>query len=244
MGGLAYASPVAIPVGSDPHSIRMGDFNGDGLDDLAVANDKDNSVGILLGGAGGAFAAEVSYGVGLVPKGVAIGDVDNDGNLDVVAGNTGGNYPSCCVAGEGDNISVLYGAGDGTFSAAVEFETGRTIFAAVVADFNGDGLNDIATANYDDQSVSILMGVAGGQSAVDLSWEPSNDGVGSGVAGYRIYRDGSGAPIAEVGSGNTSYRDTGLSPNTNYSYTVSAFDAATPENESAESASESVQTLP
>ena len=244
MGGLAYASPVAIPVGSDPHSIRVGDLNGDGMDDLAVANDKDNSVGILLGGAGGAFAAEVSYAVGLVPKGVAIGDVDNDGNLDVVAGNTGGNYPSCCVAGEGDNISVLYGAGDGTFSAAVEFETGRTIFAAVVADFNSDGLNDIATANYDDQSVSILMGVAGGQSAVDLSWEPSNDGAGSGVAGYRIYRDGSGVPIAEVGSGNTSYRDTGLSPNTNYSYTVSAFDAATPENESAESASESVQTLP
>ncbi|HOO71612.1 MAG TPA: hypothetical protein PK926_07610 [Spirochaetota bacterium] len=55
---------------------------------------------------------------------------------------------------------------------------------------------------------------------VTLSWDASSDNVG--VAGYRVYRDGS-----EVGtSGSTSYTDTTVSADTGYSYTVSAYDAA------------------
>jgi len=58
-------------------------------------------------------------------------------------------------------------------------------------------------------------------SQINLSWTPASDNVG--VAGYKIYRGG--GQIAAVTSG-TSYQDTGLSPATAYTYTVSAFDAA------------------
>ena len=55
---------------------------------------------------------------------------------------------------------------------------------------------------------------------IDLSWTPSYDGVG--VDEYRILRDGS--PVGTASG--PSYSDTGLSPNTAYSYEVVAADAA------------------
>ncbi|MFQ5964197.1 MAG: fibronectin type III domain-containing protein [Candidatus Scalinduaceae bacterium] len=57
-------------------------------------------------------------------------------------------------------------------------------------------------------------------SQINLSWIASKDNVG--VAGYKIYRDG----IQITTTANTSYQDTGLSPSTAYTYTVSAYDAA------------------
>ncbi len=55
---------------------------------------------------------------------------------------------------------------------------------------------------------------------INLSWAPSTDNVG--VAGYRVYRNGSQISV----SATSSYSDTALAPSTTYSYTVSAFDAA------------------
>jgi chitodextrinase len=71
--------------------------------------------------------------------------------------------------------------------------------------------------------------------AVALSWNASTDNVG--VAGYNIYRNGT-----KVGtSSGATYSDTGLSPNTTYTYTVSAYDAAG--NTSAASSSVQATTL-
>src|SRR3954469_2631199 len=64
---------------------------------------------------------------------------------------------------------------------------------------------------------------------VQLSWAASTD-VGTGVAGYRVYRDGGANPIANVTT--TSYTDSNLNPQTSYSYNVRAFDGANPPNES------------
>ena len=57
---------------------------------------------------------------------------------------------------------------------------------------------------------------------IDLSWSQSNDNVG--VTGYTVYRDG--VPLTTVGGTTTTYQDTTVVPNTTYSYTVDAFDAA------------------
>jgi len=78
-------------------------------------------------------------------------------------------------------------------------------------------------------------------SQVQLSWNASTDD-GVGVAGYRLYRDGSNTPIANVTV--THYTDTGLASNTAYTYTLRAYDAATPANESALTAAVSVTTPP
>jgi lysophospholipase L1-like esterase/chitodextrinase len=73
---------------------------------------------------------------------------------------------------------------------------------------------------------------------VDLVWDASTDTGGSGVAGYKVYRDG--ALVASVTA--TSYRDTGLTEKTDYSYQVSAFDHGAPANESAKSSPSEVTT--
>jgi chitodextrinase len=71
-------------------------------------------------------------------------------------------------------------------------------------------------------------------SSVTISWNASTDNVG--VAGYRVYRNGS-----QIGTtSSTSFTDSGLSSGTSYSYNVAAFDAAG--NTSAQSAGLSVTT--
>lgn len=66
-----------------------------------------------------------------------------------------------------------------------------------------------------------------------LTWDASTDSDSSGVAGYKLYRDGSVAATI-VGAANLTYTDTGLHAGTAYDYTISAYDTAA--NESSQSA--------
>jgi chitodextrinase/regulation of enolase protein 1 (concanavalin A-like superfamily) len=75
--------------------------------------------------------------------------------------------------------------------------------------------------------------------SVSLAWNASTDS-GTGVAGYRIYRNGGASPIAT--STTTSFTDGGRTPGTTYTYRVSAIDRATPANESAQSAAVTATT--
>ena len=70
-----------------------------------------------------------------------------------------------------------------------------------------------------------LQATALSSSRIDLTWTASTDAGGSGLSGYRIFRDGGATPIATVTT--TSYSDTGLAASTLYTYTVRAVDGAT-----------------
>jgi hypothetical protein len=83
-----------------PCSVAIGDLNGDGRPDLAVANNW-STVGVLLGLSGGTFAAAATYSSGgTYPYSVAIGDLNGDGRLDLAVANSGDH-------GVGDNVAVL-----------------------------------------------------------------------------------------------------------------------------------------
>ena len=69
-----------------------------------------------------------------------------------------------------------------------------------------------------------LAAVATAGSQVDLSWSGSTDNVG--VTGYRVYRNGSGTPMAALGGSARSFTDDTVQPGTGYTYQVSAVDAA------------------
>jgi uncharacterized repeat protein (TIGR03806 family) len=84
-----------------------------------------------------------------------------------------------------------------------------------------------------------LTATATSTSQINLAWQASTD-VGTGVAGYRVFRNGGSNPIATVTA--TSYSDTGLTAGTQYTYTVRAFDGATPANVSGDSAPASATT--
>src|SRR5690606_25561629 len=62
--------------------------------------------------------------------------------------------------------------------------------------------------------------------SITLSWGPSTDDGGSGLAGYNIYRNGSTTPTHQTTGPSTTFTDTGLAPNTTYTYVVRARDGA------------------
>jgi hypothetical protein len=147
-------------VGTNPASVAVGDFNGDGKLDLAVANSASNNVSVLLGNGDGTFQAAVNYAVGTNPASVAVGDLNGDGKLDLAVANIGSN-----------NVSVLLGNGDGTFKAAVNYAVGSSPYSVAVGDFNGDGKLDLAVANPGSNNVSVLLGNGDGtfQTAVNYA---------------------------------------------------------------------------
>ena len=86
-----------------------------------------------------------------------------------------------------------------------------------------------------------VLATAVGSDRIELSWPPSTD-AGTGIAGYHVYRDGN--PLAVATTTANHFLDTGLMPNTTYSYTVVAVDNSSPANASAASDAASATTSP
>jgi hypothetical protein len=230
-GNGSFAAAVTYGTADGPHSVRTADLNGDGRRDLVTANDSAGSMSVLLGNGNGTFQTRVNYAAGVQPKSVALGNINGDAFVDAVVANTGGNYPTCCNPGLGDNVSVFYGKANGTFDPQQQLVVGLTPFAVVLVDLNADGASDLVTANYDADSVGVSL--ASGGKAVRLTWQASNDGAGSGVSGYRIYRNGAATPLAATTT--PVYLDSSIVSAGQYSYRIAALDGANPANESAQS---------
>jgi uncharacterized repeat protein (TIGR01451 family) len=144
----ATGSPITV--GNGPFAIAVGDFNGDGIQDLAVANGGSSSVTILLGKGDGTFtAAAAPPGTFSGPSAILAADFNGDGKLDLAVLNGGNN-----------TVTILLGNGNGTFSLpnAATPTTGSNPLAFVAGDFNGDGKVDLAVANYRGNTVTILLG--------------------------------------------------------------------------------------
>ncbi|QQE67310.1 hypothetical protein GFS31_40230 [Leptolyngbya sp. BL0902] len=146
---LTAAAPVAVQ--DSPRSVALGDLNGDGILDMAVANFFSNTVSIRLGDGQGGFGGTTNVAVGTQPQSVALGDFNQDGNLDMAVANRGAN-----------TVSILLGNGQGGFSAATNVAVGTSPQSVVVGDFDNDGDLDLAIANNGSANVSILLGNGGG----------------------------------------------------------------------------------
>jgi hypothetical protein len=151
---LTFAT-ASLGTGTGSVSAAVGDFNGDGKQDIAVANLSSNNVSIRLGDGAGGFGATANFAAGNQPRSLTVGDFNSDGKQDIATANSGAN-----------NVSVMLGNGLGGFGAATSLAVGTNPFSVTTGDFNGDGRQDIATANSGSSNVSILLGnVTGGFAA-------------------------------------------------------------------------------
>src|SRR5262249_24953246 len=83
----SFPAPLAFDVGSYPRSVAVGDFNGDGTPDLAVANYYSNNVSVLLGNGDGSFQPARNFAAGTRPDSVAVADLNGDGIPDLAVAN-------------------------------------------------------------------------------------------------------------------------------------------------------------
>ena len=149
----AFSQGGSVSTGVGPTGVAAGDFNNDGRPDVAVANSEDAGITIHLGDGAGSFGPSTAIPTGNVAFNVIVGELNGDNNQDLVVANYG-NEPNM----ETGDVSILLGNGDGTFTAAPTLLAQDQPIASAVADFNGDGDNDIVVANYESMSISTFIG--------------------------------------------------------------------------------------
>jgi hypothetical protein len=146
----AFLAGGDVPLGMNPKAVAVGDFNHDGISDLAVANTMSGTISVFLGKGDGTFAAPVNYGNHPEgPEAITAADLTGDGNLDLVVAYSDPLMPS---------VVILKGKGDGTFEFTNQLAVGRSPSSVVVADLNKDGHPDIITADQADSTLSVLLG--------------------------------------------------------------------------------------
>lgn len=152
-GGFTSPTVPEVSVGSKPRLVAIGDFNGDGTQDLAVSNSSSNNVSILLGGPNVTFNGAPAVSVGSDPYSVAIGDFNGDARKDLAVANQ-----------NSDTVSIRLGDGLGGFSGTTAVSVGDGPRSVAIGDFdgNGYGTQDLATANYNSNTVSICLGNGSG----------------------------------------------------------------------------------
>ena len=158
-GDGTFQSGGENALGFVPESIIAGDFTGNGILDLAIADGYLDEIAILLGNGDGTFQAPVLYAAGTIPRQVVVGDFNSDGRPDLAVVD-GGNVDSVYGPSGTDpgGVSVLLGNGDGTFQPAVEYAAGSGPLGIVAGDFDGDGQLDLAVTDYSSNQVAVLMG--------------------------------------------------------------------------------------
>ena len=155
IGSISFAAKLDIAVGGGSQSIAIGDLDGDGKLDLALARGglevlrNTSSVGSI------SFAAYVSFTSGAVPYSVAIGDLDGDGKPDIAIAN----YVSATVS-VFRNTATSGNLDNSSFTSKVDFVTSSGTASLAIGDFDGDGKPDLAAISNTNSKVSILRNTA------------------------------------------------------------------------------------
>jgi hypothetical protein len=149
----SFGASTTYATGDTPSSVAVGDINGDGTMDLAVSNSYEATANLFVGNGSGTFTLFATIPAQSVGT-ILFEDLNFDGALDIIINNG-------ISATEPGTVSVNLGNGDGTFLAPQSWGAGVNPGGQVIADFNADGVFDIALTNYynqNGQDVSVLLG--------------------------------------------------------------------------------------
>lgn len=201
----SFATRNDFSVGSQPSAAAIGDFNSDGIQDLAVANYAGNSASVRLGDGAGGFFGNTEVIVGTNPQGIVVGDFNGDGNEDFAVANYNTNY-----------VSIRLGDGEGSFTSVSNMIVGVQPFSLATGDFNSDGKQDLAVANTDPGSVSIHLGDGAGYftTATDVSvgsyptWVAIGDFNNDAIQDFATANLDNGTVSIRLGDGNAGFSGT------------------------------------
>jgi hypothetical protein len=147
-GDGTFTTATTLPIDRFPSSVLVGDFNGDGTLDLAIGYS--GAVTVFLGKGDGTFNQASGSPVTGAGLSLVAGDFNHDGKVDLAG-----------VDNYNDQIDLFLGAGDGTFTETVATpsvsQNWLGPFAIVAADFNEDGVPDLAMLTKNVGTASILL---------------------------------------------------------------------------------------
>ncbi len=154
---VSFATKVDFTTGSDPMSVAIGDIDGDGKPDLAIANSASNSVSVLRNTSSIGivnFATKLDFTTGIAPVSLSIGDIDGNGK------------PDLAVVNYSSNVVSVYrntsNSGNVSFASKVNFTTGSGPKSVVIGDLDGDKKPDLAVANAKENTISIFRNTGNG----------------------------------------------------------------------------------
>ena len=163
---LSFAAPKLLAATPNPAGLAIGDLNGDGKPDLAVANgtvdteDEDavGTVSIRLNRGDGTFKPRRDYNAGPGPAAIAIGDLNGDSK------------PDLAVAGWDGAVSTLFNKGDATFPVEHDYATGDRTTSIAIGDLNADGALDLAATVAEDGTLDVLLNKGDGSFASPVTY--------------------------------------------------------------------------
>lgn len=167
---------ASYPVGKNPTSVKVGDFNQDGFSDLVTSNIAENSLSILFGNGDGSFQAQVPVRACREPRNLAVEDLDQDGHLDLAVACSGS-----------DQVVIFQGSGDGRFQKSGQYHVNRTPVSIAIGDYDSDGHADLAVALRNDK-LQLLFGLGNGRFRTGPLYEHGD--TPTSVAAADLNRDG------------------------------------------------------
>ena len=173
-GKGALAPSSTSPVGMAPASLVAADLDGDGRDDLAVADPVGGAVDVLLGPLGSSVTTPTVIAISGAPSCVTAGPV-RSATLDLLIGYR-----------DNFDLTLLDGDGHGKFTVGISTGIFADNLAAVaLADVNNDGLLDAIAAARNGKIGAIVM-VAFGVTGGGYSPSAAMYGVGQGVSAMAL----------------------------------------------------------
>jgi hypothetical protein len=189
LGNGTFLSDLANPRAAqvNPQGMAVGDFNRDGIPDLATVSYSGHDLFVYLGRGDGTFQEPMRFPTGSTPVWVISADVNGDGIPDLITAN--------CFS---SNISVFLGRGDGTFRPAVNYLASLFTDFAVAGDFTGDGHVDLITGGDLVNQFAFLQGKGDGTFQPAQTFNLPYAGAEAAVGDFDGRLDAHGKPILDL----------------------------------------------